>query len=109
MGHPGQLRRWAALPSLRAVSTIQVGRRACVGAGTPEAGKMLDRRARAGRPNGAAGRWQMSWGPINLQAIAGNLPAPGTYPGAVADVRLHEKPDVLWCVVQFSLDDLAAA
>ncbi len=51
----------------------------------------------------------MSWGPINLQAIAGNLPAPGTYPGAVADVRLHEKPDVLWCVVQFSLDDLAAA
>ena len=51
----------------------------------------------------------MSWGPINLQPIAGNLPAPGTYPGAVADLRLHEKPDVLWCVVQFSLDGLAAA
>ncbi len=51
----------------------------------------------------------MSWGPINLTATAGKLPAPGTYPGAVADVRLIEKPDVLWCVVQFSLDGMAAA
>jgi hypothetical protein len=51
----------------------------------------------------------MSWGPINLQAIAGDLPAPGTYAGAVADVRLREKPDVLWCVLQFSLDGMAGA
>lgn len=51
----------------------------------------------------------MSWGPINLQAVAGNLPEPGTYPGAVADLRLHEKPDVVWCIVQFSLDGMAAA
>jgi len=27
----------------------------------------------------------------------------------VADLRLHEKPDVLWCAVQFSLDGMAAA
>ena len=51
----------------------------------------------------------MTWGPINLQAVAGSLPAPGTYPGAVADVRLHEKADVLWCAVQFTLDGTAAA
>jgi hypothetical protein len=51
----------------------------------------------------------MTWGRIDLSAAAGELPAPGTYPGAVADLRLHEKPDALWCAVQFSLDDLAAA
>lgn len=51
----------------------------------------------------------MTWGRINLGATADNLPAPGTYPGAVVDVRLHEKPDVLWCVVQFSLDGMAGA
>jgi hypothetical protein len=51
----------------------------------------------------------MSRGPINLQATASNLPTPGTYPGAVADVRLHEKPDVLWCAVRFSLDGMSAA
>lgn len=51
----------------------------------------------------------MTWGPINLQAAANNLPAPGTYCGVIVDVRLHEKPDVLWCAVQFSLDGLGAA
>jgi hypothetical protein len=50
----------------------------------------------------------MSWGPINLQSTTGNLPPPGTYPGAVADVRLFEKPDVLWCAVQFSLEGMSA-
>ena len=51
----------------------------------------------------------MSWGPINLAAVATDLPPPGTYPGTVADVRLHEKPTEMWCVVQFSLDGMAAA
>ena len=51
----------------------------------------------------------MTWGSINLNAGSGNLPAPGTYPGAVADLRLHEKPDALWCAVQFSLDGMAAS
>jgi hypothetical protein len=41
--------------------------------------------------------------------IASNLPAPGTYPGVIADMRLHEKPDVLWCIVRFSLDGMSAA
>jgi hypothetical protein len=51
----------------------------------------------------------MTWGRINLGAAAGKLPAPGTYPGAVADLRLHEKPDALWCALQFSLDGMSAA
>jgi hypothetical protein len=51
----------------------------------------------------------MTWGRINLGATADKLPAPGTYPGAVADLRLHEKPDALWCVVQFSLRARAEA
>jgi hypothetical protein len=51
----------------------------------------------------------MTWGPINLEVTASNLPAPGTYPGVVADIRLHEKPDVLWCIVRFSLESMTAA
>ena len=51
----------------------------------------------------------MTWGSINLNAGSGKLPPPGTYPATVADLRLHEKPDVLWCAVQFSLDGMAAA
>ena len=51
----------------------------------------------------------MTWGSINLNAGSGNLPPPGTYPAMVADLRLHEKADVLWCAVQFSLDGMAAA
>ena len=51
----------------------------------------------------------MTWGSINLNAGSGKLPPPGTYPAMVADLRLHEKPDVLWCAVQFSLDGMAAA
>jgi hypothetical protein len=51
----------------------------------------------------------VTWGRINLGATADNLPAPGTYPGAVADLRLYEKPDALWCVVQFSLDGTSTA
>jgi hypothetical protein len=51
----------------------------------------------------------MTWGSINLNAGSGNLPPPGNYPAMVADLRLHEKPDVLWCAVQFSLDGMAAA
>jgi hypothetical protein len=41
----------------------------------------------------------MSWGPINPQFVAGNLPA----------VRLHEEPDATWCAVQFSLDGMSAS
>ena len=51
----------------------------------------------------------MSWGPIDLSHGGGKLPPPGNYPAMVADLRLHEKPDVLWCAVQFSLDGMAAA
>ena len=51
----------------------------------------------------------MTWGSINLNAGSGNLPPPGTYPAMIADLRLHEKADVLWCAVQFSLDGMAAA
>jgi|HubBroStandDraft_3_1064219.scaffolds.fasta_scaffold212771_3 hypothetical protein len=51
----------------------------------------------------------MTWGSINLNAGSGNLPPPGNYPAMVADLRLHEKPDVLWCAVQFSLDGMTAA
>ena len=51
----------------------------------------------------------MTWGSINLNAGSGNLPPPGTYPAMVADLRLHGKPDALWCAVQFSLDGMAAS
>ena len=51
----------------------------------------------------------MSWGPIDLGRGGGKLPPPGNYPAMVADLRLHEKPDALWCAVQFSLDGMAAS
>jgi hypothetical protein len=51
----------------------------------------------------------MTWGTINLAAGGDKLPPPGQYAGTITDVRLFEKPDVLWCSIDFSLEETNTA
>jgi hypothetical protein len=51
----------------------------------------------------------MSWGPINLSGPGNNLPPAGTYSASVTDFRLFEKPDVIWCAVDFTLTGTSAS
>ena len=48
------------------------------------------------------------WGAIDLSAIAATLPAPGIYPGTIAEVRLTDRVDVLWMTVHYRLDGIEA-
>jgi hypothetical protein len=43
------------------------------------------------------------WGALNLGAKA-ELPPPGSYPARIADVKLTDKGDVLWVVVDYELN-----
>jgi hypothetical protein len=51
----------------------------------------------------------MSWGSIDFSAARANLPPPGPYAATITDVRLYDKPDVLWMGIEFSLDGTDAA
>jgi hypothetical protein len=51
----------------------------------------------------------MTWGPINLSGLGNNLPPAGIYPASVTDFRLFEKPDVIWCAVDFTLSGTSAS
>jgi hypothetical protein len=51
----------------------------------------------------------MSWGPINLSGSGGKLPPAGAYAAAIADFRMFEKPDVIWCAVDVALDGTNAS
>ena len=48
------------------------------------------------------------WGAIDLSAIAATLPAPGSYPAIIAEVRLTDRVDVLWMIVRYRLDGIEA-
>jgi hypothetical protein len=51
----------------------------------------------------------MSWPPIDLSSAAGELPGPGNYPATISDIRIYEKPDVVWLNVEFTLDNTKAS
>jgi hypothetical protein len=51
----------------------------------------------------------MSWERIDFSAAAGKLPPPGSYPATISDIRIYQKPDVVWLNVLFTLDNTKAS
>ena len=48
------------------------------------------------------------WDSLNVAFSGEGLPPPGDYPGSIAEVKIVDKGDTLWVIVQFTLDGLEA-